>query len=150
MPWNACRKECPRVIKKSRTAIQVLFMDDGGRDAQASQDLGLGRPHAPPILCRGVVVSEQVQDTMHHQELNFLFEGMPARPGLGFGAWQRDDNIAQVATAGLWVRFRGREGQYVRRRILVQVIPVKSSQAVVTCQDQGQVRLWSRLLTQGL
>ena len=45
----------------------------------------------------GVVVAQQVQQAVHDEQVEFLFEGMPKVLGLGHGAGIGDDHIAQVS-----------------------------------------------------
>ena len=49
----------------------------------------------------GVVVTEQMQDAVHGQELEFLLSGMPRLAGLGGGHLRAEHDIAEQGRAGL-------------------------------------------------
>ena len=61
-----------------------------------------------------MVVTQQVQGTMHGQQLGFGLKGVAGGKGLVFDARDRDENIAQIPAGSFRVPFRKR-GRQARR-----------------------------------
>ncbi len=71
-------------------------------------------------------MTQQMQNTMHNQKLNFPFDGMSTFYGLFRRTHNRDDHITVVTAACLWVLFVRREDKHIRRCIVTEEIPIEA------------------------
>ena len=91
-----------------------------------------------------MVVTEQMQHAMHHEQLHLRFERMTGGWRLVCGARDRDEDIADIRRASFRVRFGGGEGEHIGRRVDSQIVAVQFVQALVVRQYDGQVCLQDR------
>jgi hypothetical protein len=66
--------------------MTLFFSDLHVSQSELFQDLSLGLPHARFFFRLGMIVTEQVQDAMDDQKLDFGFKRMPGGVCLGLGA----------------------------------------------------------------
>ncbi len=105
------------------------------------QDLSLRLPHAGFLFRLGMVVSQQMQDAVHDQQLHFRFERMTGGIRLGLGAGDRDEDVADITRTRFRVRFRGGEGEHIGRRVDAQIVQIQFLQVLVVRQNDGQLTL---------
>lgn len=68
------------------------------------QDLGLRLPHLRFLFRLAMVMPEQVQHAMYHQQLHFGFERVPGLFGTFARIGDRDEDIAQVRRTSFRVK----------------------------------------------
>jgi hypothetical protein len=86
-----------------------------------------------------MVMSQQMQDAMHDQQLHFSFHGMTCGLRLLCGAGDRDEDVAQIGGSRFRVRFGGGEGKHIGWGIHAEVIAIQFVQLAVIRQDDGDV-----------
>ena len=68
-----------------------------------------------------VIVSQQVEDAMEHEDGNFLFDGVSEFASLRAGAAERDGEVAEAGTG------RGK-GEDVRRVVFLAEVAIEAAQ----------------------
>jgi len=112
-------------------------------DSQNLEDLGLGGPHLHSLILRQVIVSQQMQDPMHDQQLQFRPHVVAGRRCLSISTMERDDHIPQIA----WQTRRSDErpvgliweGQHVGRRIHVPMTEIEFVQRFIPGHNHSQL-----------
>ena len=112
-------------------------MDNFRGNPQSFESPGLCSPHAGFIPRLGMVMPEQMQNAMYHQELHFAFKSMTAFAGLFACKRKRNDHVAQITTAGFRIRFVSRKGKHIREGIMSEEIPVKHLNVRIIHQHDG-------------
>ena len=116
---------------------------------QLLQHLPLRLPHTRFLLRIRVVVTEQMQHTMHNQQARFIFEGMTGGAGLRVSAGDGEEDIAQITATSFRVRFGSGEGEHVGGRVDSQIVPVEEVQLLVVGEDDGQVAVRGLMIQRG-
>src|SRR5215208_4146004 len=109
--------------------MTLFFSNLDLTQAEAFQDLGLRFPHMGFFFRLRMVMSKQVQDAVDDQKLYFRFEWMRSGICLGLGAWDRDEDIADITRTRFRVRFRSGKGKHICRRVDSQIISIELTQA---------------------
>lgn len=96
-----------------------------------TQNFCLPLPHRLVRIRRRVVITEQMQDPVRDQQLQFIAHAPARLPRIRFGGVIRNDNIAQITAA-----HGGRERQDIRRRVdLMKSLVVLPHRAVAHNHD---------------
>ena len=106
---------------------------------QPIHNLRLRQPHLRFFFWLGVVVTEEMQNAVDDKQARLVREGVACGLGLRVGAGDGEDDIAKVGRARIGVRFGGGEGEYVRRRVDSQKVPIEAVELLVIREDDGEV-----------